>query len=605
MKKTLIKKAESGIAFSGFDEKWGNRAKQVYNKNKDAKVWKEIAGDDDVITMDELKQWQKSKGIQGDGKIGKNTLSKLGFNSNHNWIARDIHRPQIVYTNGLNIPEEELKQKHPLKWKEVETNKAKNALQVAKNANTLNQAAGKDSNQYYYNVVNTSEGMRPTVVNQTLANQNYNRVKELEQQLKEMQAAGVDPNSEEYNRLSTEYWDLKFDANTTPMQEVVVAANPIYAADKNQDGSLSAREGWIPVETEQGSPYAGRVFRKTYGPEQYYITNGRGWIMGTSNDPNVLATDPSKSTRAMWDTQRMDALMHDVNMLGYDDVANQETTQRMNNGWNPNTGVYGISTKDLITSMNNGKRGFITGASMVANGGNHLVTGAAKAMLDDDYSWSDYTNGFLGNPQNHMVGVGDAFEVENPYLRTGLNFINPTTVMTGAASTIGNLKEGAYRVSMLPGEKIPVKVPNSTGRVIGGVFKRGIHNATKNRSDVAPISRGGTHIEHYTMPRYTMTYETYAGTGNPMISNGVRLSQDNIQGKQWLPNYQGTEEVISVNPELDERLRTGLYGDAPYIPPTDDNTQGGNFKWNSQSGRTIVSMPGTGHNRNTKNKPSK
>lgn len=602
MKKHLIKKAEQGISFSGFDEKWGNRAREVYGKNKDAAVWKQIAGDDDTITLDEFKQWQKSNGTVGDGKIGKNTLKKLGFNSNHNWIARDIHRPQIVFRTGLDIPEEELRERHPLKWKEVQTDKAKDALRIAQNANTLNQAAGTDSNQYHYSIVNTKEGLRPNVVNQTLANQNYERVKELEQQLKEMQAAGVDPNSEEYDKLYSEYWSLKFDSNTTPLQELVVAANPIYAADKNSDGTLTARENWLPVETEEGSPYTGRVFRKTYGPEQYYITNGRGWLMGTSNDPGILLADPSKATKAMWDTQRMDALMHDVNMLGYDETANEETTQRVKNLWNPNTGQYGISTKDLITSMNNGKRQFITGASMIANMPNHAIMGAGKAVFDDDYSWSDYTNGFLGNPKNQIIGAGDAFDVENPYLRTGLNFINPMSVAQGTATFIASQPEMTLRV--IPGVKSQIKVPNSNGKVLGGVLKKGVHRSTKYRNDVVPISIGGTHTEVVRTPSQLVPTFVPGVEGTYVISNGVRLPQEKIERKQWTPSYQGTEEV-SLNPVLEERLRTGVYGDAPYIPATDENTQGGNFKWNAQNGRTIVSLPGTGHNRNTSYKPSK
>jgi hypothetical protein len=117
--------------------------------------------------------------------------------------------------------------------------------------------------------------------------------------------------------------------------------------------------------------------------------------MGTANDPRILATNPSKATKAMWDTQRKDALMHDVYMQAYDDVANTEIAQRVNNNWNPNTGQYGISTEDLIASMNNGKRGFINGASVVTNGANHAIMGGIKAAFDDEYSLADFANGFL------------------------------------------------------------------------------------------------------------------------------------------------------------------------------------------------------------------
>jgi hypothetical protein len=143
--------------------------------------------------------------------------------------------------------------------------------------------------------------------------------------------------------------------------------------------------------------------------------------------------------------------------------------------------------------MNNGKKAFINGASVIANGGNHAIMGGVKAAFDDDYSLTDYANGFLGNPKNNIVGVGDAFDVENPYLRTGLNFINPTSVATGAASYLASRPDLALKYNKLPDMKLTYKVPNSNGKVVGGVYKGGVHNATKYRGDVIPVSIGGTH----------------------------------------------------------------------------------------------------------------
>lgn len=77
----------SKVTFSGFDgnmQTWGNRLQKVFNANKDNKVWGEIAGDDAVITQDELKAWQQKKGLQVDGKLGFNTLQAMGFGDQRN-----------------------------------------------------------------------------------------------------------------------------------------------------------------------------------------------------------------------------------------------------------------------------------------------------------------------------------------------------------------------------------------------------------------------------------------------------------------------------------------------------------------------------------------
>lgn len=595
LKQRLIKKAQNGISFSGFDEKWTKRNSDVYNKNKDSNIWKEIAGDDDVLTIDELKSWQKSKGEIGDGKIGKNTLKKLGFNSKHNWITRDINRPQLVYTTGLNMSEEE-KTKHPNVAKKDRQNKSKNSTKAVKTAHNINQVSGDDTTLYSYGIDKKSGK------SVTIANRDLNNLREMEKRLQ-----SLDPKSPEYEKLLEEYGIAKADAFATNMDEVVVRANPIYAADRSGDKALVAREGWIPVQVSEGNPYAGRVFKKTYGPDQYYITNGRGWIMGTSNDPVILSADPTKAIKAMWDTQRYDALMHDAYMQAYDDVANTETTQRVNNNWNPNTGQYGISTEDLIASMNNGKRGFINGASVIANGANHAIMGAIKAAFDDDYSLADYGNGFLGNPKNNIVGIGDAFDVQNPYLRTGLNFINPTSVMTGGAAYIASRPDLALKYNKLPDLKLTYKVPNSNGKVVGGVYRSGVHNATKYRGDVIPISTGGTHTETVLIPRSQMYYQAIQGVdGTPLLTTGVNLPYEQIQERSWTPDYQGTE-TVSYNPELEKRLATGRYAESDFdIVPIDENTVGGNYKWNGTTGRTIVTMPGSGNGkRKTKGKPSK
>lgn len=103
----------SKVTFSGFDgnmQTWGNRLQTVFNANKDNKIWEEIAGDDAIITQDELKAWQQKKGLKVDGKLGFNTLQAMGLGdqrSDYNWMrpVQSIQPTQPIQpTSHLWIP---------------------------------------------------------------------------------------------------------------------------------------------------------------------------------------------------------------------------------------------------------------------------------------------------------------------------------------------------------------------------------------------------------------------------------------------------------------------------------------------------------------------
>lgn len=151
------------------------------------------------------------------------------------------------------------------------------------------------------------------------------------------------------------------------------------------------------------------------------------------------------------------------------------------------------------------------------------------------------------------------------------------------------------------------KDSNIWKEIAGGVYRSGVHNATKYRGDVIPISTGGTHTETVLIPRSQMYYQAIQGVdGTPLLTTGVNLPYEQIQERSWTPDYQGTE-TVSYNPELEKRLATGRYAESDFdIVPIDENTVGGNYKWNGTTGRTIVTMPGSGNGkRKTKGKPSK
>lgn len=57
----------------------------VYNDSSGWFDYGEMAGDDNEITADEFKNWQKKHNLTPDGKIGYNTLNAM-FYSRFPWV---------------------------------------------------------------------------------------------------------------------------------------------------------------------------------------------------------------------------------------------------------------------------------------------------------------------------------------------------------------------------------------------------------------------------------------------------------------------------------------------------------------------------------------
>lgn len=111
-----------------------------------------------------------------------------------------------------------------------------------------------------------------------------------------------------------------------------------------------------------------------------------------------------------------------------------------------------MGEEGIQKAIRDGRNTFATAAgNMVANSSNmlnHAIMGPARVALNDNYSWDDYKRGLdfrrLGDNNNQTVGLGDVFEVQNPWARSFLNFANPTT----AASV---------RMSLPSGQLVPGK----------------------------------------------------------------------------------------------------------------------------------------------------
>lgn len=467
MKKHLIKKAEQGISFSGFDEKWGNRAREVYGKNKDAAVWKQMAGDDNVITQDELKAWQKAQGVAGDGKMGAQTISKLGVSNTSDWIpfqtqkglsfdqahaqarkagaktfkwngrtfATEMRSAQKVYTTGLDIPEEELK-RHPEKFKQVQQERVQASLAPIKTAHNIDQVSGKDTTLYSY-----GENVQGQPV--YIANRDLNAINALKEKLKTL-----DPASDEYSQVLDQIDTLRSESFTTVMDDTNVVALAKYAADKDGNGGLTAREGWLPVETSGSNPMEGRIFKKTSGGDQYYITNKRGWIIGTSNDPRIITDDYENATVSRRDHSRESDLKAETYRQAMDQIAQNEIDTHIANGYNPETGKYDVQLPELIQSMNDGKSTFAGVVSHMARkplglafSTGRLLTNAAGELvgLESNYTPTDYWNELTMKNLKNNSGAGDIIADfgQNFYTNDGLwngvrvggNFIGDAAAM--------------------------------------------------------------------------------------------------------------------------------------------------------------------------------
>lgn len=203
--------------------------------------------------------------------------------------------------------------------------------------------------------------------------------------------------------------------------------------------------GFIPVKNslvdKQGNP---RV-HKDYTSGEFFVTDNQGNIIGSSYDPNAANPDFKGwniYTGTLNDAQRAEA--------GY--YMNQATINEINQKDQQKKERQMMGEEGIQKAIRDGRNTFAKAANnMVANSSNmvnHALLGPARALFNDNYSLEDYAQGFnltrLAENNNQTVGLGDVFEVENPWARGFLNFANPTT----AASVKFSLPSG----QLVPGK---------------------------------------------------------------------------------------------------------------------------------------------------------
>lgn len=165
-------------------------------------------------------------------------------------------------------------------------------------------------------------------------------------------------------------------------------------------------------------------------------------------------------------------------------------------------------------------------AQGVLNYPNHVILGPIAAAVRDDYSLKDYTkslspkNGFgiLNSIDNQIIGLGDVLNVEQPELRFGLNFINPTSVATTAMLyNPGQLVQTGTTKSSYGRMLVPVEQGGQFSRNIGQAATlprvRNVNQSMGYRATYHPVSTfknvsGGSRpltIKYPEMPLYGFT----------------------------------------------------------------------------------------------------
>lgn len=205
----------------------------------------------------------------------------------------------------------------------------------------------------------------------------------------------------------------------TNMGEVVVAA-PRTTVDRKSSGYVPV-DGRTDLVDQQGNT---RVFQN-YETGEYFVTDKFGNIIGQSYDPaaanpgfmgwNVYTGSRDDMVRSELGEKKAEYDRNEVNQL----ARQKEDRQR--------AGEEGL-IKDIQDARHNFAAGTYNFAANATNLPNHLVLGGIRAATSDQYSAEDWVRGlnpanFTGNT-GQTVGLGDVFEMENPYLRTAANFAN-------------------------------------------------------------------------------------------------------------------------------------------------------------------------------------
>lgn len=216
--------------------------------------------------------------------------------------------------------------------------------------------------------------------------------------------------------------------------------------------------GYIPVDsrTDLVDKKGNTRTYQNYKTGEIFVTDNYGNIIGQSYDEaakqngwmgfNVYTGSKDDLTRSELGRKRQEYTTNEVNQL----AKQKELRQR--------AGEEGL-IKDIQKGRENFAKGTANFVSNSTNLPNHAVLGLART-LGDNYTIEDYLKGFnvanfTGNV-DQTIGLGDVMDVENPYLRAGLNFANVYSMPRGVKLPSSQINPGApkmlnMQVSTQPG----------------------------------------------------------------------------------------------------------------------------------------------------------
>lgn len=502
-----------------------------------------------------------------------------------------VYVPQDVYQVGTQVTDED-REKHP-EWA-ARMDKLNYDVNKAPIIELLNTEAIKNGNTPGYYIGQNSKGQTVYVNKQNarpLLNL-YNSTK------------GSTTMSEE---LADVYGDILSNSATTVMPTV----NVMTTAKKTGEGN-NIYTGWIPVAkyTDTEGEFAvhpslkGRVF-EDMNTGDFVITSPahKEILFRTSRPRDVEDLGKATDLRYAYHT-RKDALTNAQLRQAFAEIGENVIDEAIKKGWNPETGKIKVSQKELDNAIRSGRNDFARAANTVVNAPNHAISGLVRTVVNDDYDLKDYAEGFLDSPHKSSIGIGDMFEIENPNVRWFTNLVNPMSV-------------GYTAATVEPGEFVPVQSKKSTfylpstGKVNGSAFTRnnkpwqGMGRVSYN------TSQGNRPLFNGNRTQYGSTLIPQSANGKTPVSfrvSGLEYNPGDIRPRTWMPimfedpkverpvvniDLQGSTETEGPSRDFYKEWATkGQVPQIKWVAPTEENTNGGNWKWHDYHGSVVGSAPG-------------
>lgn len=201
---------------------------------------------------------------------------------------------------------------------------------------------------------------------------------------------------------------------------------------KNTPGFLPVKEAGLFNDNGES-----RVYRN-YETGQHFVVDNFGNIIGDSMDPNA-----GKPGFTGWivNTGRQ----QDIKRSGQAELKAREDLNEVNQ-LSQQKKERQLDERERQLAGIRGMQGMANTIQSMMNMPNHAIVGLARTATSPTYTMNNYLRGFTIDGMyngEQTIGLGDLVEAENPFIRSGLNFINPLSVY-GTRGTLGKSKGSGY-----------------------------------------------------------------------------------------------------------------------------------------------------------------